>query len=331
MFLRQTYYAFAAIAGFFAMFTRTSRLNILAKVSLVLCLGLSTLLCPVLMRGAAAQSKAGLVIDGSTTVLPLMQKVLEAFMQESKDKDFPVSLSGGGTSNGIKSLIEGRASVAMASRKVKSNEIALARQNNIELVDHVIAIDIIIPIVHPDNPVNSLTLAQLRDIFTGKIRNWKEVGGNDLSIVVVSRDSSSGTYESWQSIAMGRENKVFPGALMQPSSGAVLYTIGSNRRAISYEGIAYLNKKTKALAVNGIKGNEETALNKTYPLSRTLQLYTNGQPSGLIKKFIDFTLSEQGQSLVRKTGLIRIRTQPAGAVEAPAAGPANNENKSGTQ
>ncbi len=267
------------------------------------------LLIFVLFAPWRARAESRLVIDGSTTVLPLMQKVLEAFIQEQGDKNLSVSLSGGGTSNGIKALMEGNASVAMASRTITSKEIALARKKNIELMEHVIALDVILPIVHPKNPVQSLTLEQLRDIFAGKIRNWKQVGGDDLSIVVVSRDSSSGTYESWQSIVMGRETKIFPGALMQASSGAVLYTIGNNRRSISYEGVGYLNSKIKPLAVNGVEGNEQTALDKSYPLSRTLQLYTNGQPSGLAKKFIDFTLSERGQALVAQSGLIRVNTQ----------------------
>lgn len=282
---------------------------------LSLCLGLSILLCPLPAQAGAVRTER-LTIDGSTTVLPLMQKVLEAFMREHDSENLSVSLSGGGTSNGIKSLIEGGVSIAMASRAVKSKEVALARKNHVELVEHVIAMDVILPVVHPENPVKSLTLEQLRDIFSGRIRNWKTVGGKDSPIIVVSRDSSSGTYETWQSIVMGRD-KVFAGALMQASSGAVLYTIGNNRRSISYEGMAYLNDKIKALAVNGVEASDQTALDGTYPLSRTLQLYTNGQPTGIIKEFIDFTLSERGRELVEKTGLIRVRTNSTAHTSVP--------------
>ena len=242
-------------------------------------------------------------INGSTTVLPIMQKELEAFLKLNKGVD--MTLSGGGTSNGIKALMDGTAHIAMASRAVKDKELAEAKAKNVDFVEHVIALDAILPIVHPENPVKDLTVEQLRGIYEGKIKNWKEVGGKDESIVVVSRDTSSGTFDTWQEFVMGKDTKVFPAALMQASSGAVLQTVSKNRKAIGYEGIGYVNSSVKALAVGGVKGSEATAKDGTYPLSRHLQIYTNGAPQGMIKKFVDFILSKEGQELVIQAGFLK--------------------------
>lgn len=265
-------------------------------VSLMMVLGLCS--------GAFA---AGLTINGSTTILPFAQIAVERFM--SAHPEVKISLSGGGSGNGIKALIDKTTDIANASRKIKDSEIEKAKANGVEVNETVVAIDCIVPIVHPDNPVKDLTLEQLKKIYTGEIKNWQELGGKKAPIAVVGRDSSSGTYGTWQEMVVEKGDKetksrVTPKAQVAASSGAMLTMIGENKNAIGYDGIGYLNPSVKALSVNGVQASLETAKNGEYPLSRSLYMYTNGLPSGLIKDFIDYMLSDDGQKIVKETGFI---------------------------
>lgn len=265
---------------------------------------LKGLLLALLMLVVATPAFAGeITIKGSTTVFPIMQKAIEAYMNANSGVN--ISLSGGGSSNGIKALLDGTTDIAMASRLMKDKEVAAAKDKGIEPVKHVVALDGVLPIIHPSNPVDNLTIEQLQGIFTGAITNWKDVGGNDESIVVISRDSSSGTYETWQEFVVGSKNKVTPRALLQASSGAVLQAVSKNPKAISYDGIGYVNETVKAPAVNGIKGTIETVKDGSFPVSRTLQVYTNGQPSGDIKAFLDYLLGA-GQEHVTAAGFVKV-------------------------
>ena len=250
---------------------------------------------------APAMAANSITVKGSTTVLPIMQKAVEAFIAET---GIPVAVSGGGSSNGIKALLDKSTDVAMASRKMKGKEIKLAAKKNIEPVEHVIALDAVIPIVHPANPISNLTSDQLKAIYEGKITNWKEVGGNDGKIIVISRDTSSGTYETWHKIIM-KKARVFPGALLQASSGAVLQAVAKNKNAIAYDGIGYINNTVKPLTVDGIKGSATTAKDKSYPVARTLQIYTTSTPSADASKLVEFILSSKGQDRVEEAGFSR--------------------------
>jgi phosphate transport system substrate-binding protein len=166
-----------------------------------------------------------------------------------------------------------------------------------------VAYDAIIPVVHPTNKVANLSIDQLGQIYQGKITNWKEVGGADLKIIVISRDTSSGTFETWDHFVM-KKAKVTPKAQMLASSGAIVTAVAKNRYAIGYLGIGYVNNTLKPLLVNGIKGSAETALSKQYPLSRELYMYTNGEPTGEVAKFIAFVKSAEGQKIVAKEGFV---------------------------
>jgi phosphate transport system substrate-binding protein len=147
--------------------------------------------------------------------------------------------------------------------------------------------------------VADLSLDQLKAIYKGEVKNWKEVGGPDRKIVVVSRDTSSGTYEVWANKVMKKE-KVFPGALLQASNGAVAQAVAKNKNAVGYIGIGYLNKDVKATTVDGITGNEETTLNGTFPISRPLFMFTNGWPKGEIDSFIKYVIHpEKGQKIIK--------------------------------
>ena len=238
-----------------------------------------------------------LVIKGSTTVLPIAQKVAEAYMKQNPD--VKISISGGGSGNGMKALIDGSTDIADSSRFIKPKEVSLAVGKGVYPVPFAVAYDCIVPVVHPSNPVTNITMDQLKAIYKGEIKNWKEVGGPDRPIVVVSRDTSSGTYEVWHKKVMKKE-RVFPGALLQASNGAVAQAVSKNKNTIGYISLGYLDKGIKALMVNQITGSEETTLNGTYPVSRPLYMFTKGWPKGDTLNFINFVLNpEKGQKYVR--------------------------------
>lgn len=256
-------------------------------------------LCLLIGAGAAIAEK--IVIKGSTTVLPIAQATLEAYMKANPGTK--ISLSGGGSGEGIKSLIDSSTDIATSSREIKGSEIALAKSKGVNPTATVVAIDAIVPIVNPRNKVRNLTIDQLSQIYQGKIANWKEVGGEDLQIVVISRDSSSGTFESWAELVLNKA-KVTPRAQLQASNGAIVQAISKNKYALGYIGLGYLDKTTKALTVNGIPASANTAISKEYPISRPLYLYTNGEPKGESARFITFVLSPAGQKVVAKEGFV---------------------------
>ncbi|KQC09598.1 MAG: phosphate ABC transporter substrate-binding protein [Smithella sp. SDB] len=255
----------------------------------------------LLLLNGSAYAGSSIVIKGSTTVLPVAQGTIEAFMK--KNPAIQMSLSGGGSGEGIKALIDKTTDIATSSREIKKEEITLAQSKKVKPVAHVVAHDAIIPVVHPKNKVTNLSIDQLSQIYQGKITNWKEVGGDDLKIVVISRDSSSGTFESWDHFVM-KKAKVTPKAQMLASNGAIVTAIAKNRYALGYLGIGYINKSVKPLQVNGITGSAQTALSKAYPLSRELYMYTDGGPQGDVAKYIAFVKSIEGQKIVAKEGFV---------------------------
>jgi len=251
--------------------------------------------------GAGAALAESIVIKGSTTVLPIAQVTLEAYMKANPGAK--ISLSGGGSGEGIKALIDASTDIANSSREIKSAEVALAKSKGVEPKEIAVAIDAIVPIVNPKNRVKDLTIDQLSQIYQGKITNWKEVGGDDLQIVVISRDSSSGTFEAWAEMVLNKA-KVTPKAQLQASNGAIVQAISKNKYAIGYIGFGYINKTVKPLTVNGVAASAKTALSKEFPVSRHLYMYTNGEPKGETAKFIKFVLSSAGQKLVEKEGFV---------------------------
>jgi phosphate transport system substrate-binding protein len=267
--------------------------NIVKKTALGL-----LMLCFTAGVSLAAES---IVIKGSTTVLPVAQGTLEAYMKANPGVQ--ISLSGGGSGEGIKALIDKTTDIATSSREIKAKEIELAKTKGINPVAHVVAYDAIIPVVHPKSKVTNLSIDQLSQIYQGKITNWKEVGGDDLKIVVISRDSSSGTFESWDHFVM-KKAKVTPKAQMLASNGALVTAVAKNKYAIAYVGIGYVNKSLKPLQVNGIKATIASAMSKEYPLSRELYMYTNGEPQGQMAKYIAFVKSADGQKIVVKEGFV---------------------------
>ena len=263
--------------------------------------GLKTgvILVLVLCFAAAAWAEK-LSIKGSTTVLPIAQKAAEEFMKIYPDIN--VSVSGGGSGNGIKAIIDGATDVADSSRFIKQKEVAMAVEKGVYPVPFAVARDCIVPVVHPSNNISDLSLAQLKKIYEGKITNWKEVGGPDLEIVVISRDTSSGTYEVWEDIVM-EGARVYPGALLQASNGAVAQAVAKNKYAIGYIGLSYLNKDLKTLTVDGEEASIENAV--AYPVSRELFMFTRGWPTGKVMKFINYMLHpSKGQKIAAEVGYV---------------------------
>lgn len=258
-----------------------------------------------LMTSCSGKTKQRIVVKGSTTVLPIVQKAAEDY--RAIDRKTSVSVSGDGSGNGIKALIDGTADIATSSREMKPEEREKAAVKKIALKEIVVAYDMIVPIVHPSNPVGNLTAAQLKAIYDGSIKNWKELGGSDETIMVVSRDTSSGTYEIWEERIMNK-TKVRPDALLQASNGAIVSTVAGNKKTIGYVGFGYLGKSVKALSINGVIGTIESGKSGTFPVSRKLYLYINeGTISPAARSFIDYLTGDRGQEMVKALGFIPLK------------------------
>ncbi len=256
------------------------------------------------ITGLAAPAAAeDIVITGSTTVLPVAQKAAEVYMK--KHASAKISVAGTGSGDGIKAIIDGTADIGNASREMKAKEEELAQSKGVMPKQFVVARDCIVPVVNPANPVKDLSLAQLKSIYNGKVKNWKDVGGEDKTIVVVSRDSSSGTFEVWNEHVLGKD-RVRPDAQLQASNGAVAQAVAGNKYAIGYVGIGYVNPQVKALTVGGVEATPKTANDNSYPIARGLNMYTNGEPKGAVKDFIEFVMGAEGQKIVKEEGFVPV-------------------------
>lgn len=245
-------------------------------------------------------------LKGSDTVLPLAQKEAESYKKAGKGS---VSVTGGGSGVGIAALIDGSTDIATSSRKIKMDEKLKLQDAGKKFKEVIIAKDALSIIVHPSNKVSQLTREQLEGIFTGKIKNWKEVGGDNLPIVVYSRESSSGTYEFFKEYVLNRKNFA-NNVLSMPATGAIVQSISQTKGAIGYIGMAYDNSGVKQLGVSYDKGKTyvvpsmATAMNKTYPIIRPLYFYYNTAIEAKVKPFIDFVTSATGQQIVKSVGYV---------------------------
>jgi phosphate transport system substrate-binding protein len=243
-------------------------------------------------------------IDGSTTVLPITQRAAEVFMK--KNHSVRVYVSGSGSGTGIKALIDGTTNIADSSREAKEKEIAEGKAKGVDLTAHKIALDGIVPIVHPSMKIGDITIEQLREIYNGKIKSWREIGGPDRPIAVVSRDTSSGTYEVWEEKIL-KGDRVRPDALLVASNGQAVQTVAGNKYAIGYVGIGYVDKSIKGLRVNDKTASVSSVRDGSWPIARPLFMYTNGKPAGVIAKFIDFMLSKEGQKIVNEVKYVSLK------------------------
>ncbi len=249
-------------------------------------------------------------IKGSDTMLPLSQKEAESFMNINKGSTLTVT--GGGSGVGISALLEGTTDLAQASRKIKFDEKQKLQEGGKTVKEVVAAYDALAVVVNPSNKVKNLTREQLEGIFTGKIKNWKEVGGDDLKIVPYSRETSSGTYEFFKESVLKNKNYM-NGIMSMPATGAIIQSVSQTKGAIGYVGLAYLNKDVKAIHVSYDKGKTYVepsvvnAKNKTYPVVRPLYYYYVTTAEKKVKPFIDYVLSAEGQKIVAEIGFITIK------------------------
>ncbi|MFH1714703.1 MAG: PstS family phosphate ABC transporter substrate-binding protein [Elusimicrobiota bacterium] len=264
---------------------------------------LTGVLCLCLFIGQV-WSADEITIEGSTTVLPIAQATAERYMDMNKDSD--ISVRGGGSGVGIASLISGSCDVADASRAIKDKELDQAVSKGIDPVAHVVAMDGIAVIVHPSNSIKGLTKKQLKDIYTGKLSRWSELNISEKSIVVVSRDSASGTFEAFNGLALDNQ-KVRADALLEASNKAVAAVVATTPGAIGYVGLGYVTQSVKKITIDGIVCDKNTVLSGKYTLGRPLFMYTNGAPKGAVKDYLDYVLSEEGQKIVEEAGYIGIK------------------------
>ena len=270
--------------------------------------GLAILLALALLAAGCTQPAADghaqtLKITGSTTVLPVAQAAADAFMKDHLNAN--IQVTGGGSSVGVQAVGEGIAEIGMSSRDLKPEERAKYR----DLVDVAIANDGIAIIVHPSNRVPSLTMAQIKEIYAGNTTNWKDVGGPDMTIVVVGRDSASGTREFFSESVMKKQDFT-PTQLEKNSNGAVKQTIAQTPGAIGYVGLGYIDADIRPVPINVnnalVEPTIANVVAKTYPIARPLIMITNGAPEGLAKTYLDYLLSPAGQAIVAEEGFVPI-------------------------
>lgn len=255
------------------------------------------------------QAQTKLTLDGSTTVGPIAKAFAEYHMRQNPGTTITVSESGSG--NGAKALLNGTCDIANLSRDLKDAERKAMKEKGINPVEHVVAFDALPLMVHPSNKVKGLTVAQVKDIFTGKIKNWKDVGGSDLAIVLVSRDTNSGTYESFKDLVLAKDDKISEGAEYVGSNGAIRQRVQVTKGAIGYAGLGFVDRSVKALEINGVVPCLETVRSKTYPLARPLFMFTNGEPKAesLSARFLGLALTEKGQEIIEEIGFIPVEVK----------------------
>jgi phosphate transport system substrate-binding protein len=250
---------------------------------------------------------------GSDTIVNLALAWAERYQAEHPD--VRISVTGGGSGTGIASLINGTVDIANASRQIKDEETGEAKSNGVEPIEHIIARDAIAVIVNPENPVSQLTLKQISDIYSGKLKNWSEVGGEDRPIVRLSRETNSGTHvyflETVLRLGNSEDKTLFStDTLLLPSSEGIIVEVRQNPNAIGYDGLGYVPEDLKMIAIAEKEGGSyvlpsiATVNDKTYPIARDLYMYTDGEPTGIVKEYLDWILSAEAQEIVAELGFV---------------------------
>jgi len=257
---------------------------------------------------------------GSDTIVNLALAWAERYQAEHPE--VRISVTGGGSGTGIAALINDTVDIANASRKIKEEETAEAQANGVEPVEHIIARDAIAVIVNPENPVSQLTLKQISDIYSGKISNWSEVGGDDRPIVRLSRETNSGTHvyflETVLRLGNSDDKTLFStDTLLLPSSEGIIAEVRQNPNAIGYDGLGYVPKDLKMIAIAEEEGGAyvlpsiPTVNDKTYPIARDLYMYTNGEPTGIVKEYLDWVMGSEAQQIVAELGFVPASLTPS--------------------
>jgi phosphate transport system substrate-binding protein len=244
-----------------------------------------------------------LKVTGSTTVLPIAQAAADAYMEKNLKAD--VQISGGGSSVGVQAIGEGTADIGMSSREISAAE----KTKYPALVPTVVATDAVVVIVHPSNPVSSMTGDQIRGLYNGTFQGWDAVGGTLTYPVIIGRDSASGTRVYFNEHVMKNE-KYRPDMREMNSNGAVKQTVSQTPGAVGYVGLGYVDSSVKAIQVvskgQAVAPTLENVLSNKYPISRPLYMITKGEPTGLAKDYLDFILSTEGQKIVSEQGFVPV-------------------------
>ena len=248
-------------------------------------------------------------IKGSDTVLPLTQKEAEIYMK--KNPSATIIVTGGGSGVGISALVEGTTDIAQSSRKIKFDEKLKLKNKGKEVVEVIVGYDALAVVIHPSNPINKLTREQLEDLFRGKIKNWKELGGADLKVIPYARETSSGTYEFFKESVLHYKNYM-NGIMSMPATGSVIQSISQTKGAIGYVGLAYLNKSVQAVqisydgGINYSNPSQAHTIDLSYPIVRPLYYYYIKSEEQIVKPFLDFILSPEGQEITSNLGFIKV-------------------------
>jgi len=258
------------------------------------------------------QETGSITIKGSDTMVHLVSSWAEQFM--NVNQGIEVSVTGGGSGTGIAALINGTTDICAASREIKPKELELAGEQGIEPVEYVVALDGIAVCVNPENPVSELSLEQLKKIYTGAYTNWSQVDGPDQPILVLSRESSSGTYVFFQEHVLGKEDYAGQARLM-PATSSIIQSTSTDKWAIGYVGLGYAEEAAEKIKIIGVRETAdaeavypsvETVLDGTYSIARPLHLYTDGEAAGVIADFINYCMSVEGQQIVEETGYVPV-------------------------
>ena len=252
---------------------------------------------------------------GSDTIVNLALAWAERY--QSQHPEVRISVTGGGSGTGIASLINGTVDIANASRQIKEEEIEDAKSNGIEPVEFIVARDAIAVIVNPENPVDQLTMKQISDIYSGKYTNWSEIGGDNRPIVRLSRETNSGTHvyflETVLRLGNSEDETLFSmDTLLLPSSEGIIVEVRQNPNAIGYDGLGYVPDDLKMIAIAEEEGGSyvlpaiSTVNDKTYPIARDLYMYTDGEPTGVIKEYLEWILSAEAQEIVAELGFVPV-------------------------
>ncbi|NQV36444.1 MAG: PstS family phosphate ABC transporter substrate-binding protein [Candidatus Marinimicrobia bacterium] len=259
-----------------------------------------------------AKAHSSLTIKGSDTMVHLASNWAESYMNSYKDAD--ISVTGGGSGTGIAALLNGTTDICIASRKIKDKEVKQAEKQGLDINEIIVSRDGIAVVINPENPVSELTLEQIGKIYTGATTNWNQVGGSDAPIVLLSRESSSGTYVFFQKRVMNKKD-YSQEAMLMPSTSAIVQSVSQDQWAIGYVGLGYAVEaadRVKPIQIlnkaglSPVNASVKTVKNGSYPIARPLHFYTNGDPVGLEKQFIEFCLSDAGQTIVFETGYVPV-------------------------